>query len=162
MGMLSDRPHKIRGRATRVYEAYDVSDSTKEPIVIKDSWVEDRRPKEGDTLRFVLEGTSAEERSFFLTMLHHGVVDISGQPDRTREAHPGRLRHNARASFCIIPVNAPPDRRVYRNRACRLSHTASGGHKFMSNPMHFSLTPMSLKFILTRIRNCIQALNTTL
>ena len=84
-GLLSNHAHRIRGRATRIYEAYDVDDPVKELIVIKDSWVEAKRPREGDTLCAVLEGASAEERSFFLTMLQHGVVDILGQPDRTRE-----------------------------------------------------------------------------
>ena len=123
--MLSDRPHKIRGRATRVYEAYDVSDPTREPIVIKDSWVEDKRPREGDTLRSVLEDTSAEECSFFLTMLHHGVVDISGQPDRTRELILGGYDITLEHHF-VYPGKRTSRQKGLPKSACRLSHTASG------------------------------------
>lgn len=123
-GMLSDRPRKIRGRATRVYEAYDVNDPAKEPIVIKDSWVEEKRPREGDTLHSVLEGTSAEERSFFLTMLHHGVMDISGRPDRTRELMGGydiTLEHHF-----VYPGKRTSRQKGLSKSACRRSHTASG------------------------------------
>ena len=55
-----------------MYEAYDVSDPTKEPIVIKDSWVEDKRPREGDALRSVLEDTSAE----LVLKMSDGVVQL--------------------------------------------------------------------------------------
>ena len=39
----------LRGRATRVYEAYDVENPDSR-VVIKDSWVNADRPKMRDTL----------------------------------------------------------------------------------------------------------------
>lgn len=86
LGMLSAPPTKICGRGTRIYEAYDISDTSKRSVVLKDSWVDADRALEGDTLATILEGASEEERALFLTVLQHGVVIIDGQEDRTRES----------------------------------------------------------------------------
>ena len=82
--IISDMSKNLRGRATRVYEAYDV----KKPgsrVVIKDSWVDANRPKEADTLSEVLEDASDEEKEMFLTVLAHGVVTIDGREDLTQD-----------------------------------------------------------------------------
>ncbi|KJA13397.1 hypothetical protein HYPSUDRAFT_92767 [Hypholoma sublateritium FD-334 SS-4] len=124
-GLLSSRPHKIRGRATRIYEAYDVEDPEREPIVVKDSWVEAKRPREGDTLCNVLEGATAEERSFFLTMLQHGVVDILGRPDCTRELILGGYDITLEHHF-EFPGKRTSRMKDVSNLRPRDSYTASG------------------------------------
>lgn len=52
-----------------------------ETVVIKDSWVDVNRPKEGDTLRELLDDASDDEKATFLTVLLHGVVVIEGRED---------------------------------------------------------------------------------
>ena len=74
----------LRGRATRVYEAYDV-ESPGTSVVIKDSWVDANRPKEADVLSKILDGASEEEKALFLTVLLHGVVMIDGKEDLTQD-----------------------------------------------------------------------------
>ncbi|KAF8966229.1 hypothetical protein BDZ97DRAFT_2074195 [Flammula alnicola] len=82
--LISDTSFNIRGRATRVYEAYDV-EIPGTLVVLKDSWVDGNRPREADTLATILEGASDEEMALFLTVLHHGVVMIDGKEDLTQD-----------------------------------------------------------------------------
>ena len=53
--------------------------------MIKDSWVDVSRLKEGDTLSEILDDASEEEKAMFLTVLIHGVVTIDGREDLTRD-----------------------------------------------------------------------------
>ena len=84
--IIADMSSNLRGRATRVYEAYDVEDPDSE-VVIKDSWVDVNRPKEGDTLSEILDDASDDEKAMFLTVLIHGVVTIDGKEDLTQDLH---------------------------------------------------------------------------
>ena len=81
--MIADTSSNLRGRATRVYEAYDVKSRTR--VVIKDSWVDANRPKEADVLSEILDGASEDEKALFLTVLLHGVVTIDGNEDLTQD-----------------------------------------------------------------------------
>ena len=87
--VICDAANNIRGRATRVYEAH-IADPEKKHIlsrraVIKDSWVDVGRTKEGDTLFELLQGATSEERGLFLSVLQHGVVQIDGCDDTTQD-----------------------------------------------------------------------------
>jgi Fungal protein kinase len=82
--IIADMSSNLRGRATRVYEAYDV-ENPGTMVVIKDSWVDVNRPKEGDTLSEILDGASDDEKAMFLTVLNHGVVSINGREDLTQD-----------------------------------------------------------------------------
>ena len=87
--VICDAANNIRGRATRVYEA-NMADPLKKRIllrsvVIKDSWIDVGRTKEGDTLSELLEEATSEEKDLFLTVLQHGVVQIDGRDDTTQD-----------------------------------------------------------------------------
>ena len=73
--IIADMSSNLRGRATRVYEAYDVENPDSR-VVIKDSWVDVNRLKEGDTLSKILKNASGDEKAMFLTVLIHGVVKL--------------------------------------------------------------------------------------
>ena len=81
---IADMSSNLRGRATRVYEAYEVGNPGS-MVVIKDSWVDVNRAKEGDTLHELLKDASDDEKAMFLTVLIHGVVTIDGREDLTRD-----------------------------------------------------------------------------
>lgn len=81
--IISDESQIIRSRATRVYEAYDISDSSKTPVVIKDIWVDVNRKLEAWIIAEVLENATEDEKSLFLTVLFHGIVQINEQSDLT-------------------------------------------------------------------------------
>ena len=81
--IISDESQIIRSRATRVYEAYDVNDRLKTPVVIKDIWVDVNRKLEALIIAEVLEDATEHEKSLFLTVLFHGIVQINGQSDET-------------------------------------------------------------------------------
>ncbi|KJA13396.1 hypothetical protein HYPSUDRAFT_195778 [Hypholoma sublateritium FD-334 SS-4] len=81
--IISDESQIIRSRATRVYEAYDISDSSKTPVVIKDIWVDVNRKLEACIIAEVLENATEDEKSLFLTVLFHGIVQINDQSDLT-------------------------------------------------------------------------------
>ena len=81
---IADMSSNLRGRATRVYEAYEAGSSGSK-VVIKDSWVDVNRTKEGDTLSELLKDASDNEKAMFLTVLVHGVVTIDGREDLTRD-----------------------------------------------------------------------------
>lgn len=86
--IICDSANNICGRATRVYEAAvkDPEDSSiTHTVVLKDSWVDAGRSKEGDTLAALLEGATPEEKVLFLTVVQHGVVKIDGQDDSTED-----------------------------------------------------------------------------
>ena len=76
----------LRGRATRVYEAYDI-ENPDSVVVIKDSWVDANCSNEGDTLSEILDDASDDEKAMFLTVLVHGVVTIDGREDLTQDLH---------------------------------------------------------------------------
>ena len=82
--IISDMTSNLRGRATRVYEAYDV-ETPNSRVVIKDSWVDVNLPKEADTLSKILDDASDDEKAMFLTVLIHGVVTIDGREDPTQD-----------------------------------------------------------------------------
>ena len=81
---IADMSSNLRGRATRVYEAFDIEDPGSR-VVIKDSWVDVNRPKEADTLSEILNDASDDEKAMFLTVLVHGVVTIDGREDLTQD-----------------------------------------------------------------------------
>ena len=84
IGTIANMSSNLRGRATRVYEAYEVGNPDS-IVVIKDSWVDINRTKEGDTLKELLKDASDDEKAMFLTVLIHGVVTIDGEEDLTRD-----------------------------------------------------------------------------
>ena len=81
------RSSNLGGRATRVYEAYDVKNPLSRVVIkaIKDSWVDVNRPKEGDTLSEILNDASNDEKPMFLAVLIHGVVTVDGREDLTQD-----------------------------------------------------------------------------
>ena len=62
--IISDMTSNLRGRATRVYEAYDV-ETPNSRVVIKDSWVDVNLPKEAVTLSKILDDASDDEKTMF-------------------------------------------------------------------------------------------------
>ncbi len=100
--IICDSANNMRGRATRVYEATvkDLEDpSIIHSVVVKDSWIDVGRSREGDTLAALLEGATPEERELFLTVIQHGVVKINGQDDSTEDLILGGQ------TFCNPPVD---------------------------------------------------------
>jgi protein kinase-like protein len=82
--IIANTSKNLRGRATRVYEAYEVGNPGS-IVAIKDSWVDSNRPKEGDTLSKLLDDASDDEKAKFLTVLIHRVVMIDGREDLTQD-----------------------------------------------------------------------------
>lgn len=90
----------LRGRGTRVWEVKKLEKGREcgDPMVLKDSWIDEDRRQEGHTLkslktlREVDKNLKPEAREFvqnalnevFLTMICHGNVLINGKPDHTR------------------------------------------------------------------------------
>lgn len=86
--VIYESANKFRGRASRVYEA--IVDDSKDPsishrVVLKDSWINVDRPKEGDTHAKIMEGAEPEEQELFTTLFQHGVVQINGMDDSTQD-----------------------------------------------------------------------------
>jgi hypothetical protein len=79
------------GRATRVWEVYEGQGKDGQKThVLKDTWVEITRPREGETYRNVLAGATDEEKEFFLTVVCDGDVKLaSGTDDSTLETRQG-------------------------------------------------------------------------
>jgi hypothetical protein len=81
----------IRGRGTRVFEAYRLEGDKQvgAPVAIKDVWVDDDRPREGITLAGLLEDASEDDKplvkQYFLTVLSEGDVRIGNKVDNTRD-----------------------------------------------------------------------------
>ena len=82
--IIADTSYNLCGRATRVYEAYDI-ENPGTAVVIKDSWVDASHPKEADMLSELLDDASDNEKAMFMTVLLHGVVTIDGKEDLTRD-----------------------------------------------------------------------------
>ena len=80
----SDMSSDLRGRATRIYEAFDIENPDSR-VMIKDSWVDVDCPKETDILSEILEDASDDEKEMFLTVLIHGIVTIDGREDLTQD-----------------------------------------------------------------------------
>ncbi len=88
--VICNSANSIRGRATRVYEAYIYAPPTNQykisrRVVIKDSWIDIGRMREGDTLAQLLEGATPDEKRLFLTVVQHGIVQIDGRDDCTQD-----------------------------------------------------------------------------
>jgi len=81
----------IRGRGTRVFEAYRLEGDKQvgAPVAIKDVRVDDDRPREGITLAGLLEDASEDDKplvkQYFLTVLSEGDVRIGNKVDDTRD-----------------------------------------------------------------------------
>ena len=82
----------LRGRGTRVWEVRELSESDEEldtPLVLKDSWVDTDRPREGKILEEIRGASRIEkcvEAIVDATLLHthdYGDVKICGQDDDT-------------------------------------------------------------------------------
>jgi hypothetical protein len=88
--IIANMSSNLRGRATRVFEAFDVKNPDSR-VVIKDSWVDVNRPNEADTLSEILDDASDDQKAMFLTVLIHGVVTIDGREDLTQNLMNGYL-----------------------------------------------------------------------
>ncbi|KAF8577025.1 hypothetical protein K439DRAFT_1365733 [Ramaria rubella] len=82
-------PDALLGRGTRVFEAFKLDGDTPDhtPVVIKDSWVDVDRVKEGD-IRSKIErqakgADKGKIQKYFMTVLNHGEVMINCQAERT-------------------------------------------------------------------------------
>ncbi|CCL98316.1 uncharacterized protein FIBRA_00310 [Fibroporia radiculosa] len=90
--MLSDiGANALRGHGTRVWEAQRLVDGKQReaPVVLKDCWIDDDRPREGDILEEVRRShPDPEGRAFLdkhlLTVVCHGDVKIDTADDNTR------------------------------------------------------------------------------
>lgn len=86
--VICDSANNIRGRATRVYEVtidHPTDPFQVDKFVLKDSWIDAGRSKEGDTLAKLLEGATSEEKQLFLTVIQHGIVQVDGKDDSTQD-----------------------------------------------------------------------------
>ena len=106
----------ILARDTRVWKAVRLDHGVEvgEPVVLKQAWVEDRRPREGTTManiRARAHGDPVKEHlnSVLLTVLIHGDVAVEGMPDRTRRL-PGDDRPKQPGVFRLVD---PPFQRVH-------------------------------------------------
>lgn len=88
-----DGTGELRGRGTRVWEVDEVVDGTVketvEGLVLKDSWIDHDRKREGEILQEIKKSyTDSGDRqifeAFFLTVLCHGNVYIGEEEDTTR------------------------------------------------------------------------------
>ncbi|KAJ3555678.1 hypothetical protein NM688_g2446 [Phlebia brevispora] len=91
LDVLSSGDSDILGRGTRVWKAIRIEDGkpSGEPVVVKDSWVSDRRDREGHINASIRESAGTEElKEIFdrslLTVVAHGDVLIDGALDHTR------------------------------------------------------------------------------
>lgn len=84
----------LRSRATRVWRGREVDkngDATGDLVVIKDCWVDDERPREGDTLAAIEDAARASKdvkhearfHKYFLHVVCHGDVYVDGKKDNT-------------------------------------------------------------------------------
>jgi Fungal protein kinase len=71
----------LRGRGTRIFEVVEIDgngDPNGSPVVLKDTWVDSDRTREGNILTSLRESTSGEDRElfekYFLTTICHGDV----------------------------------------------------------------------------------------
>ena len=119
--LLSDAgAEAFRGRGTRVWTVREVFDGkpTGPLMVLKDSFVNEDRPREGDTTREIVNSLPEGDRRrlHFLTVVVHGDVVIDDHPDTTDAIH-----HNKRCPLDVLNVGAI----VNRRELSTLSHTAS-------------------------------------
>jgi hypothetical protein len=83
----------IIGRGTRVFKVYDEQDVNKAPRVLKDTWVEEDRSREGQILRNLFEKIQSrggeeklrDAKQYFLTSVAYGDVTIDGAADHTKD-----------------------------------------------------------------------------
>lgn len=82
----------IRGRGTRVWEVVPADDEDTDPgkhVVLKDSWVDADRTREGKVLDKIAAGDMSDDdrvifQSCFLTVLAQGDVVVNDKVDNTR------------------------------------------------------------------------------
>jgi hypothetical protein len=75
---------RAAGRATQVWEVYEGEGKDGQKThVLKDTWVETSRLREGKTYNNVLAGAADEEKKFFLTILCDGDVKLASGADDT-------------------------------------------------------------------------------
>jgi hypothetical protein len=78
----------IRGRATRVFEAYEINRDGQriegsKKVAIKDYWLDSSREAEPVILKKILEGADETMKAKFLTVLVWGNVFVNGNVDST-------------------------------------------------------------------------------
>jgi len=78
----------IRGRATRVFEAYEIGDNGKrirgaKNVAIKDFWLDSSRESEAVVLKKILKGAKKSMKAKFLTVVIWGKVSTDGNEDST-------------------------------------------------------------------------------
>ncbi|KAI0916496.1 hypothetical protein AcV5_002974 [Taiwanofungus camphoratus] len=83
------------GKGTRVWEARQVVEGEErgEPVVLKDSWVDNDRDREGNVFASLRSSAPSEAiregiDTHFLTVLHHGDVYVDGEADESRIVMP--------------------------------------------------------------------------
>ena len=78
----------IRGRATRVFEAYEINEHGQRVqgsrnVAIKDYWLDSSREAEPIILKKILEGADETMKAKFLTVLAWGDLSVNGKVDGT-------------------------------------------------------------------------------
>jgi hypothetical protein len=81
------------GRGTRVFEVYNKNDSQRTSLALKDTWVEEDGPREGDILRDFFSKIKKESgedelekaRQYFLNIVTHGDITINNQRDHIKD-----------------------------------------------------------------------------
>jgi len=78
----------IRGRGTRVFEAYEINEDGQrvqgsKNVAIKDYWLDSSREAEPTILKKILEGADESMKAKFLTVLAWGNISIDGNVDST-------------------------------------------------------------------------------
>ena len=152
---LMKRAHCVAGRATNCWKAHREGDSSKRPLVIKDSWQYPEREEEGALLREATEKGVVNIARYY----HHQTVCVGGQDDdicNIRKGldittatnykpesliHPGAAGVQAstrkgrsasrKRSSTYTDATLPP-----RKRTCSSSPTKGGKHPMIQNRVH--------------------------
>ncbi|KAF7790467.1 hypothetical protein EIP86_001422 [Pleurotus ostreatoroseus] len=74
----------VRGRATRVWAVKEKGGDPGKMLVLKDTWVECTRTREGTLMEQIIKDVGPELKKHLLTVVCHGNVYIDGQADTTR------------------------------------------------------------------------------
>ena len=101
----------IIGRGTRVWKAirFEHGSEVGDSVALKESWVDDERPREGTTVSKIMACAVGDEvseivREALLTVITHGDAVVEGARDYTR---PSPARPDVAISSKEAPVSPP-------------------------------------------------------
>ena len=120
----------IQRRGTRVWKVVRDDMPNEPPAILKDSWIDTERKREGDILAELRASAVEEEHKTvldtqFLTVLMHGDVHIDSRPDTTLSEATRRLLTNDGARYLL---DAPNPAAAERRRKLEESMPQTGTH----------------------------------